>query len=339
MAETVGIKLANGDFYPIFEGEFPVKKRLVLTTVHDRQNSVQIDLFRSTLKSMMDAQYIGSLVIENIKPRSKGEPSIEMLISLDDGGNIHADAYIPNDPESGEHHILNVSLKTMDAPEKTIEFPDFDIEDASLSSLKTPKTSFNKKTEKNEEKKFPWLIMICATLFVIIAIAVIWFFFLGGAELFSSNEKESAFFGQAEITEPEIREPFLEQDFYQDIIEDLTDDFEEGFTEEYPMDFSFEEIIADDVPVIQSRAAEPVETVAAPPRRDRPPAPVLSYRVPAVIPREGTRYMVRWGDTLWDISQAFYRNPWLYTEIARANNISNPDHIVTGFWVRIPYIP
>ncbi|MDR1301294.1 MAG: LysM peptidoglycan-binding domain-containing protein, partial [Treponema sp.] len=44
----------------------------------------------------------------------------------------------------------------------------------------------------------------------------------------------------------------------------------------------------------------------------------------------------RWGDTLWDISEAFYRNPWLYPRIARFNNIRRPDLIVAGSVIRIP---
>jgi nucleoid-associated protein YgaU len=63
---------------------------------------------------------------------------------------------------------------------------------------------------------------------------------------------------------------------------------------------------------------------------------VSSYNVPAVIPPEGAPYRIRWGDTLWDISEAFYRNPWLYPRIARFNNIRNPNRIISGTTIRIP---
>jgi nucleoid-associated protein YgaU len=63
---------------------------------------------------------------------------------------------------------------------------------------------------------------------------------------------------------------------------------------------------------------------------------VLSYKVPATIPRDGVPYKIRWGDTLWDISAAFYRNPWLYPRIARFNNIRNPNLIISGTTIRIP---
>ena len=128
MAGTIGIKLANGDFYPILEENSSAKKRLILTTVHDGQESVQIDLFRSFSKSMLDAQYIGSLVVEDIKPRSRGEPSVELVISSGDGGNITADAWDRDADEDSDHHILNVSLMTLDSTDQEDNIPDFDLE-------------------------------------------------------------------------------------------------------------------------------------------------------------------------------------------------------------------
>ena len=51
---------------------------------------------------------------------------------------------------------------------------------------------------------------------------------------------------------------------------------------------------------------------------------------------EGIRYIVHWGDTLWDISNTYYRNPWLYPRIAKYNNITDPDFIVSGTPIIIP---
>ena len=47
-------------------------------------------------------------------------------------------------------------------------------------------------------------------------------------------------------------------------------------------------------------------------------------------------YFTQPGDTLWDIAQSYYNNPWLYKRIATANNIKNPDHIVAGTILVIP---
>lgn len=47
-------------------------------------------------------------------------------------------------------------------------------------------------------------------------------------------------------------------------------------------------------------------------------------------------YKIKWGDTLWDISAAYYKNPWRYKKIAKYNGIKNPNHIVAGTYIKIP---
>ncbi len=51
---------------------------------------------------------------------------------------------------------------------------------------------------------------------------------------------------------------------------------------------------------------------------------------------EDIRYTVKWGDTLWDIAEAYYKNPWRYTTIAKYNGLKNPDKIVAGSTLLIP---
>lgn len=48
------------------------------------------------------------------------------------------------------------------------------------------------------------------------------------------------------------------------------------------------------------------------------------------------RYKVIWGDTLWDIAAAHYKDPWKFRRIAEYNEIRNPDYIVAGKWIVIP---
>ncbi len=45
---------------------------------------------------------------------------------------------------------------------------------------------------------------------------------------------------------------------------------------------------------------------------------------------KGVLYVIRRGDTLWDISSSFYRTPWLYGKIAKDNAIPDPDLIYSG---------
>ena len=59
---SIGIKLADGSFYPVLEGDSVQKKRLVLTTVRDNQRSMQINLFRDS-EPDKELQYVDSLII------------------------------------------------------------------------------------------------------------------------------------------------------------------------------------------------------------------------------------------------------------------------------------
>jgi nucleoid-associated protein YgaU len=63
---------------------------------------------------------------------------------------------------------------------------------------------------------------------------------------------------------------------------------------------------------------------------------VRSYKAPKPIPKNGVRYKVRWGDTLWDITDVFYNNPWLYTRLARYNKIRPSAILLPGVILRIP---
>ena len=62
-----------------------------------------------------------------------------------------------------------------------------------------------------------------------------------------------------------------------------------------------------------------------------PDLPKVEEKKPKVI-----TYKIKWGDTLWDISAAYYKNPWRYKKIARYNGIKNPNHIVAGTTIKIP---
>jgi hypothetical protein len=322
MASTIGIKIANGEFYSIIEENSTVKKRLVLTTVHDKQRSVQIDLYRSFAKTMADALYIGSLVVENIKPKPRGEPSIEMVISSKRNGDITAEAIDMDTSAKGEHHILTVSLKSLDEDNRDMDIPDF-----ALEQHEGPPTGLYERARKvkksKESKGAPGLIFVLAGLVLIVLILGLWFFFLRQRGIlpyefpFEKDRPPAESFVPANPppaqTPPAVQPPVS------------------------PPPARTPPAVqppASPPPVIQAPIQQPAPRQTA--NRVRPPAPVSSYNVPAVIPSEGAPYRIRWGDTLWDISEAFYRNPWLYPRIARFNQIRNPNLIISGTTIRIP---
>ena len=328
MASTIGIKIANGEFYSIVEENSPVKKRLVLTTVHDKQRSVQIDLYKSYTRTMADALYIGSLVVENISAKPKGEPSIELVITSARDGEIVADAVDLDTSVKGQHHTLNVSLKSMEEDNREYEIPDFELE-----QNETPPTGLldkASKARKEEKQEFSWLLVICAAMLVAAVALAIWLFFFGGRNLisgWSKPVKSSVSTAQASQTPPVQAEP---------VPAPQSEMTPEPKPAPPPPHAPAEQAkVQAEVPVIQAPAKAPA-AAAAPASRQRPTPPVASYKVPSVIPKEGAPYRIRWGDTLWDIAGAFYRNPWLYPRIARFNNIRNPDLIISGTTILVP---
>jgi len=324
MASTIGIKIANGEFYSILGENSSVKKRLILTTVHDNQLSVQIDLFRSETKTMADAQYIGSLVVDNIKPRPKGDPSIEMVISSNAEGDILADAIDLDTGSNGEHQVLSVSLKSIEDAGRDVDIPDFELE-----NNEEPPSGLYEQAKIIREKKrsfFPWLIVILVGVIIILVLGILWlFFFCGKEKLGFGGDKPSV---EQSVSQPPPAPPPPVQPAQETRPQPPDPPPQVAQTPVTPPPVA-------QPPVIQAPVSPPV-TTPAPTVRKRPPAPVASYKVPAVIPKEGVPYTIRWGDTLWDIAEAFYRNPWLYPQIARFNNIRNPNLIISGRTIRIP---
>ncbi len=52
-----------------------------------------------------------------------------------------------------------------------------------------------------------------------------------------------------------------------------------------------------------------------------------------------TTYTVKEGDTLWDISIAYYKSGYNWVDIAAANELDNPDGLAVGQTLTIPNVP
>ncbi|MBR1912386.1 MAG: LysM peptidoglycan-binding domain-containing protein [Treponema sp.] len=115
--ESIGIKLADGSFYPILEDGKPEKKNLALTTVKDNQTTVHVDLYRSQSGSMDDAEYVDTLEITNLNPHGNGEPSLTLDIELDNENKLNARI---NDPETGLESVKNVTLVSRTPEERSM---------------------------------------------------------------------------------------------------------------------------------------------------------------------------------------------------------------------------
>jgi hypothetical protein len=313
MASTIGIKVANGEFYPIMEENSPVKKRLVLTTVHDNQKSAQIDLYNSFAKTMTDALYVGSLVVENIKPQPKGAASIEMVLASNASGELSVDAMDLGSPGDGRQH-LSASLTFLELESPDGEIPDFELDAASPQDLHPPMELYEQTDTlevEDKQKDFPWVLVTVAAVLLVAVCGLLYFFFINdtGIAMRTSTVAVKAASPASPASSP---------------VEAGSPPAPAAIPAPVPAATPAPKP-SPPVPVIpapeQPRAAAPG---AARTNRTRTLPPVASYNVPRPIPKEGVRYTPRWGDTLWDISEAFYGDPWLYTRIARRNNLRYP---------------
>lgn len=83
-------------------------------------------------------------------------------------------------------------------------------------------------------------------------------------------------------------------------------------------------------------APAPVTTAPAP---APVPAPTATVSSPIMQPDHPTQYVVKKGDTLWDISNMFLRDPWFWPEIWFVNpQVANPHLIYPGDILTLIYI-
>ena len=130
----IGIKLADGTFYPILSDAVRFQN-IELTTVRDNQETVQIDLFQKgeTL------EYIGSLIVEDIAQKKAGESTISLKLEVDENENLKAEAA---DLDSGAGQTLKVSLAAVTPNDGG---NDFNLNDFELS----PQKDFSEMSSEN----------------------------------------------------------------------------------------------------------------------------------------------------------------------------------------------
>ncbi len=303
-SESIGIRIADGTFYPVLEQDFQGRKRLVVTTVRDNQPSVQIDFYRSATRRADQGAYLGSLLIEHLEPAPKGKPEIEVLVSMDDAGNLDAEA---RDAGTGERKTLSMSGAAVAEADK-YALPEGELEetvDAELGKSDKLITGDAYPIEQQDRRR-TYMVRkrspLLWVLFVLLCLAVIagaaWY-----AYRYFTRASDSLLLPRAATSAV--------------------------------------------VPAQQPPAQAPAPPPAATPAPAEPPAaaaaaaPAAAAPVPAPPPLEaedGVWHTIKWGDTLWDISAAYYRNPRFYPRIARhpKNNIKNPDRILAGFKLFVP---
>ena len=113
--KTIGIKLADGTFYPILEEGAPKKRILDLTTARDNQTTVRVDLYRSESGTMSDAEYVDTLEVSKLNPHSVDDTELKLSIGLDESNELTAEVI---DSETGRRSETQVKLVTRPAEER-----------------------------------------------------------------------------------------------------------------------------------------------------------------------------------------------------------------------------
>ncbi len=321
---TIGIKLADGSYYPIIADDAVGKKRLVLTTAKENQQSVQIDLYKGAGESLLEAMYIGSLVIENITPKEAGNAEIDFVLGIDKEGLLSARA---GDKESGEHQNFTVSLDTL-SPQAQYDLPDLEMEDFAgpevvseeeeqggfESAGISTEPSYNEEEEEEEprpakRKPFFLIAFVVIALLIIGVIALLIFRSCRGEDIKPLEAGQTTPLAVTAPAEP-VQPPAAAQ-----------------------QPAPAPEAAQQTTPQPPAQPQQPAPQAA--PQQQAPPQTQPPTSAWAANP-EGVWYKIVWGDTLWDISIAFYRTPWLYGKIAKFNSIKNPDLIYAGSRIFIP---
>ncbi|MDR2783346.1 MAG: hypothetical protein LBB48_05835, partial [Treponema sp.] len=271
---TIGIKIANGNFYPLLDENDPQKKKFALIPARKGQKWAQIDFYKSELRVMEDAQRIGRLSLGNGKKEMDEDDVIDLDIEANGQEKISA---IAKNVKTDECRELVIWLKAVDkddgrenADEKIekLETPEIIEDNAGLLLM-----DFSH--EQQSAKKFPLVPICIAALTLAAACGLLRFFLTRGR---TPASERTAVIAPAELPAVVYAEKPPEQ-----------------------------ELAPAESPAT-AYAEKPSEQELAQPEQKprRPPAPVRSYKAPKPIPKNGTTYKVRWGDTLWDITDVFY---------------------------------
>ncbi len=353
MDTSIGIKLADGTFFPILNEDALSERNLELTTIRDHQESVQINLFKKTGSS--EPEYIGSLIVEEITDGLSGDPTISLKIKLDADKNLSAEAV---DEGSGARQSLKVSLKTLN--EESFNIPDFSLaamdeasgigEDPNREDVYIPEAetdySGSGLTEADQsgtkKKTAVWLVVLLILLCIGALVAAIMLL-----------TKKMPLAEKPDMEQPVISEMVTKEDAERKMNEGtekppVQDPAERAMKEmalaekeaqEKQMQAEEERKRAEE----QAEAARKAEMEAkereakeAAAKKQEAEKKKQKKSVPTVGADGVVRYKVKWGDTLWDLSETFYKNPWLYTKIAKHNKIKNPSLIISDTYIEIP---
>jgi len=355
MASKIGIKLADGTFFPILDESALSEQSLELTTVRDDQESVQINLFKQV--DGAEPEYIGSLIVEDISTGRAGDPTINLKIKLDEEKNLSAEAV---DEGSGSHQSLRVSLKNLD--EASLEGMDFDFASLDSSSgftsgdddyfiKESDDLSFDESLESqadsqlydNEEKpekkkKMPlWLINIIIILCITALVFAI--LLLTKKMPFADKDKIASVPEKVEQVQESKKDVNATT---SNVPKENTAEKAAAEAKRKAEEEAKQKAEAEAKKKAEEEAKQKAEAQAKKKAEEEAKQKAEAKKKAETQQKSNTnsngavRYKIKWGDTLWDLSETYYKTPWLYKKIADYNKIKNPNLIIAGTYIDIP---
>ena len=314
--EKIGIKIADGTYFPVLEENSSKRKRLILTTVNNNQSNVQIDLYKGEGEEFLNPSYVGSLTIDSIAPAEKGTPEIELKIGMNDENILDA---VAKDLASGTEESLSVSVASL-PDENTYDVPEFsldeDLDEDFDEDLSLDEDDLDEDFEND------------------------------GNEDLSAGEYSGEHVGEQEIPDNE--------EFDHEETDRIQNKPKHRFHPVLTallvlvsllllaalVYFLYNSFSGKEAPALQAEKKSAAPAVTAPAPQKKAPvaavAPVVSEAKKTDVNDKGVWYRIRWGDTLWGISYSFYSSPKLYAKIAKENKIKNPDLIFAETKIFIP---
>lgn len=405
----IGIKQADGTFYPILTRGNPAKKRLQITTASDNQTVAQIKLFCASDESFSDAEYVDTLIIDGLIPQEKQAVNLDFVVELDENDELSAHVY---DQESGSSTNTAVSLVTIGTSSNENDLSIYDETAPFDTSLSESSEALD--LSDLDDFDFSESVLIADeqnTDFEDEAPDDDLNFDLRDSSLYAKTSVDDDAFADDSLydktyealVETAMNSDLADENDYDDksenpdIDEEVPDLFAEQTASGGFSDFDFldpnagkpkisivlviclicaivsilscifiwvsnskdkqqlQPLVVDKAPAVKYQSvtvvtekAEPVDAALI----DRISSSVSAREnsiviidAPVVVPapisktvsaKDTKDYQIKWGDTLWDIADTFYKNPWMYNKIANANNIKNPDFILSGTWIKIP---
>ncbi|MBA3392560.1 MAG: Hsp70 family protein [Deltaproteobacteria bacterium] len=89
----------------------PIEKTRVFTTARDNQTKVEIDCCRGEERKYSDNEPLGTLILDGLQPKPRGDLKVEVSFRVDADGILHVSA---SDPESGMRQEAH--LQVLGAP-------------------------------------------------------------------------------------------------------------------------------------------------------------------------------------------------------------------------------